>query len=191
VNVTGGAGAVVVVALFADGAAGIVATCGLAAVDVVVGAVVAGGALVAAVFAAGPEVDDEEGDTGFGIALKGTTGLNNEKLCSWPTLVAATVVEPGVVAPGVVEVVVAGGGAEELEPPLIIFRSFGPWSNATARKTTPSPTAAMRARRSRICACVGRREGAISDSLWSLWWSWSNRSSRCPSSSTRSPGRCR
>ena len=40
------------------------------------------------------------------------------------------------------------------EAPLSCFISFGPWIAATSRKTPPSTTAAMRARRSRTWAGV-------------------------------------
>ena len=44
------------------------------------------------------------------------------------------------------------------EPPLIIFRSFGPWMNPMISMNTPRTIAAVRARRSRIWAGVGRRD---------------------------------
>jgi hypothetical protein len=161
VKVTDGAGVVVVAA--------VVAVVGTPNGDDVVGVV--GVAVVAALAAAALPAGEapavvvvEEPDwAGFGIGLKAVPGANSEKPCSWPGPADATattprvevvVVDPGV--PGVVDVAVDVAGAEELEPPLIIFSSFGPWITAMPRNATPRTTAAIRARRSRIWAGLGR-----------------------------------
>ena len=47
-----------------------------------------------------------------------------------------------------------GAGGLGVAPPFSCFISFGTWIAATSRKTPPSTTAAIRARRSRTCAGV-------------------------------------
>jgi hypothetical protein len=166
VNVTGGAGAgagvvfVGVAVVVRVGEAGFVS----AAPNVGVAGVAGVAAPLAAPeppFAAAALGVVEVGVAGLGIGFHGVTGLNSEKLLSWPgpSVATATPVVGDVVVgvpetPGVAVVVVDPPGVKVFDVPLIDLRSLGPWSAATPRKTTPRAIAMMRARFWRIWAWV-------------------------------------
>jgi hypothetical protein len=168
VNVTGGAGVGARVVFVADAGVVRAGVVGVAVVGCGVGVAALLGAVelpfpAAVVVVVGPV-------TSLGIVLNGFEGLKSENRFSWPGPRVATATPVGDVvvdepaAPGVGSVVVEAAGAEELEPPLNILRTFGPWMTAMPTRTTPRTIAMMRARRWRSWAWVGRREAAISES---------------------------